>query len=104
MAQFLVTSDHVTPQGGIPTDMIDLVINDLHTLIGHVDSGTIVAGGGLAGRRQHAFIAEADSALEVTELIQSLYLWSQHEFRVTPIESYEHHIEHLERLKARLSG
>jgi hypothetical protein len=104
MTQFLVTTDHVTPQGGIPTEMIEEVIGDLHTLVGLTNEGTILAGGGLAGRRQHAFIIEADSAIEVVDVVQDLSLWAQHEFRITPIESYEHHIEHLERLKAKLTA
>ena len=102
MAQFLVTTDHAVLQGPPTAEMIDGVINDLERLSSMMDEGRILAGGGLAGRRQHAIIVEADSALEVTELVQSLSLWALHEFTITPIEPYRHHLTFLKELRASL--
>jgi muconolactone delta-isomerase len=68
--------------------------------------GKVRAGGALAGARATAFIVEAASNDELTELLMSLPLWSRATWHVTPLDGFQQRIHSvrqlLERVKATL--
>lgn len=64
----------------------------------------ILAGGDLSGRRGMAFIADAASNEELTQLLGSIPEWSLLKVEVTPLDNTEKRLaqvrQDLERLKA----
>ena len=100
---FLVTTDHF---GGPPPppdqmdDLFDTVAASVEMLSGLLASGKIVAGGVPAGQKRHVFIVDAESNDEVVELLHSLPLWIVHQWKVTPLESWDHHLDFIRSLKA----
>ena len=77
------------------------VIPSLETLIKLRNEGKILAGGTPAGDRAHVFIVDAASNEEVTGLIQALPFWGRHKWQVTPLESWDHHVDFLRGMLAK---
>ncbi len=96
---YLVETDaaeisHLTPEQ-LTTLAEEAVIPSLEALTKLQSEKKILAGGCIAGQRAHAFIVEAASNEAVSELLHSLPLWAGHDWTVTPLESWEHHITFL---------
>lgn len=95
---YLVTTDHF---GGPPpppdqmAGLLETVSATVEMLNGLLADGKIVAGGVPAGQKRHVFIVDAESNDEVTELVQSLPLWMAHQWEITPLESWGHHLEYV---------
>jgi hypothetical protein len=94
--QYLVMTDSITVDLQVPPrDVAALierqVVPTMRQLAHLLSERRILAGGLPAGQRQFAFIVEAASNDELTELIESLPLWGQLKWTITPLESWEHH-------------
>ncbi len=96
--QYLVTSEWIDPMGNIPSapnefaEVINqAVVPSMETLAKLTAEKTILAGGVLSGERAVAFVVEASSNDEVTELVQSVPFWIFMKWNVTPLESFQHH-------------
>lgn len=96
--QYLVTAEWIDPMGNIPSapkefaQVIDqAVVPSLETLAKLTAEKKILAGGILSGERAAAFVVEASSNDEVTELVQSVPFWIFMKWKVTPLESFQHH-------------
>ena len=105
---YLVETDAAVIADLTPEELAGLaeesVIPGLETLTRLQAEKKILGGGCIAGQRAHAFIVEAASNEALSELLHSLPLWAAHDWNVTPLESWEHHISFLramvEKLKA----
>src|SRR5258707_8344424 len=68
----------------------------------------IIAGGPISGVIGMALIVEANSALELDEIIENLPMWPRMNTTITPLTTFDGRIQailpRLERLKARLQG
>jgi muconolactone delta-isomerase len=68
----------------------------------------IIAGGPISGVIGLALIVEANSALELDEIIENLPMWPRMNTTVTPLTTFDGRIQailqRLERIKARLQG
>jgi len=96
--QYLVTADWIDPMGNIPSAPKDFVqvidqavVPSMEILATLTAEQTILAGGVLSGDRAVAFIVEASSNDDVTELVQSVPFWIFMKWNVTPLESFQHH-------------
>lgn len=99
---YLVTTDHFAGPPPPPDQMaglLETVSSSLEMLNGLLADGKIVAGGVPAGQKKHVFIVEAASNDEVTELVQNLPLWMAHQWEITPLESWTHHLAHLQSMR-----
>ena len=71
-----------------------------------VAEGNVRAGGAPAGARATAFIVDAASNDELTDILMSLPLWSRAKWHVTPLDGFQQRIHSvrqlLERVKATL--
>ena len=95
---YLVSTDHFGHPPPPPEELPNLtgtVIASLEALMG---DKRVVAGGVPAGQKKHVFIVEAASNDEVTELVQGLPFWLAHQWEITPLESWEHHVQFLRSL------
>jgi len=68
-----------------------------------VQEGRIVAGGPVLGRISLRFIADAETAEQLDQLISSLPLWSVAETRVTPLIDFNDRRAHVQALLQRLT-
>src|SRR5260370_38235454 len=57
------------------------------------DEKKILAGGPVRGNIGHAIIVEADSAMELDELLEALPMWPQTETSVIPLTTLEYRIK-----------
>ena len=96
--QYLVTAEWIDPMGNIPSaprnfaQVLDqAVVPSMETLAKLTAEKTILAGGVLSGERAVAFVVEASSNDEATELVQSVPFWIFMKWNVTPLESFQHH-------------
>lgn len=104
--KFLVTMEQVVspaPEGFV--QHVEQVIIPNHEACVKLEAeGKILAGGWLAGARDCAFVLEAASGEEVTQLLTGLRLWSMMKVKVAPLESFEHRLaaarQVVERVKA----
>jgi len=67
------------------------VVPSLDALAKLTEQKKILAGGVLSGQRNTAFIVDAASNDEATELVQGIPFWALCKWKVTPLESFEHH-------------
>ena len=96
--QYLVTSEWIDPMGNgafAPRDFAEAidqaVVPSLEVLAKLTEQKKILAGGVLSGERNTAFIVEASSNDEATELVQGMPFWALCKWKVTPLESFQHH-------------
>ncbi len=96
--QYLVTSQWIDPKGNwafAPKNFAEAidhaVVPSLEALAKLTEQKKILAGGVLSGERNTAFIVEASSNDEATELVQSVPFWALCKWKVTPLESFQHH-------------
>jgi muconolactone delta-isomerase len=96
--QYLVTAEWIDPMGNIPSapkefaQVIDqAVVPSAETLAKLTAEKKILAGGVLSGERAIAFVVEASSNDEATELVHSVPFWIFMKWKVTPLESFQHH-------------
>jgi hypothetical protein len=96
--QYLVTAEWIDPMGNIPAApkefarVIDqAVVPSMEALAKLSSEKKILAGGVPSGKRAVAFVLEASSNDEATELVQSVPFWIFMKWNVTPLESFEHH-------------
>lgn len=100
---YLVTTDHF---GGPPPPpdereaLFDTVSASVEMLNGLLADGKIVAGGVPAGQKRHVFIVDAESNDEVTEIVQSVPFWMMHQWEITPLESWSHHLGFISSMKS----
>lgn len=69
-----------------------IVVPSLQMLKGWEDGGKI-RGGTLSGRRGVAFVVDAASHEELSDLVQQLPVWGTAEVEITPLDSFEHVIK-----------
>ncbi len=55
-----------------------------------MEAGGKLRGGTLSGRRGAAFIIDAASNEELSDLLQQLPVWGTAEVEITPLDSFEH--------------
>jgi uncharacterized protein YciI len=96
--QYLITSEWIDPMGNgafAPRDFAEVidqaVVPSLEALAKLTEQKKILAGGILSGERNAAFIVEASSNDEATELVQGVPFWALCKWKVTPLESFQHH-------------
>jgi len=96
--QYLVTLewiDHIANGASAPKEFAQVidqaVVPSMEVLAKLIEQKKILAGGNLSGERAAAFIVEASSNDEVTELVQSIPFWALCKWKVTPLESFQHH-------------
>jgi hypothetical protein len=96
--QYLVTLEWIDPIGNgasAPKEFAQVidqaVVPSMEVLAKLTEQKKILAGGNLSGERAAAFIVEASSNDEVTELVQSIPFWALCKWKVTPLESFQHH-------------
>ncbi|MGH2370108.1 MAG: muconolactone Delta-isomerase family protein [Chloroflexota bacterium] len=107
--QYLVITDSITVDLQVPPQAVAAliegqVIPTLQRLAQLLQERRILAGGLPAGLRQFAFIVEAGSNDELTELVESLPLWGQLKWTITPLESWEHHAAFIQRTADQLKA
>ena len=110
--QYLVTSEWIDPMGnGIlnpPQDFVpvleQMVIPGVQALAKLTADRKILAGGVQSGERAAVFIVEAESNDEVTELLHSLPLWISNKWKVTPLESFDHHAQFVAQIVEQLKS
>ena len=68
-----------------------------------IQEGRIVAGGPVAGRIAIRFIAEAETAQQLDQLVTSLPLWTVAETRVTPLIEFSDRRAHIQALLERMT-
>jgi hypothetical protein len=96
--QYLVTAEWIDPMGNIPSAPEDFaqvidqaVVPSMEILAKLTDEQKILAGGVRSGERAVAFVVEASSNDEATELVQSVPCWIFMKWKVIPLESFSHH-------------
>ena len=93
---YLVTTNHFDgpppPSPEALDELFAMVRASVEALDKLREQGKIVAGGVPAGQKKHVFIVEAASNDEVTELVQGLPFWILHQWEITPLESWSHHL------------
>ena len=96
--QYLVTAEWIDPMGNIPSAPKDFaqvidqaVVPSMEALAKLSSEKKILAGGVPSGKRAVAFVVEASSNDEATELVQSVPFWIFMKWNVTPLESFQHH-------------
>ena len=96
--QYLVTLEWIDPMGNgasAPKEFAQVidqaVVPSMEALAKLTEQKKILAGGNLSGERASAFVVEASSNDEVTELVQSIPFWALCKWKVTPLESFQHH-------------
>jgi len=100
--RYLVTTDQFSGPLPSPDQMgplIERVASSLEKLNQLLRDGKIVAGGIPAGQKKLVFIVEADSNDEVTDLVHSLPMWLAHKWKITPLESWDHHLDFVRSMK-----
>ena len=100
---YLVTTDHFGGPPPAPDQMdslMDTVAASTEMLSGLLASGKIVAGGVPGGQKRHVFIVDAESNDEVVELVHSIPLWIAHQWEITPLESWDQHLQFIRSLKS----
>jgi hypothetical protein len=107
--KYLVTMELVA---GAPMDspqellkwLEQMIIPTEEALIKLEADGRILAGGDITGRRGMAFIAEAASNAELSEMLSGILEWPLMEVDVTPLESFKERLSQVrasvKRLKA----
>jgi muconolactone delta-isomerase len=107
--KYLVTMELIgTPPVASPKELVQwleqVVIPSEEAMLKLEAEKKILAGGDLCGRRGMAFIAEAASNEELSQLLESIPEWSLLEVEVTPLDDTEKRLEQvrqsLEHLKA----
>ncbi|MFQ6028288.1 MAG: muconolactone Delta-isomerase family protein [Dehalococcoidia bacterium] len=68
------------------------VMTSLEKLVELRKKGVILGGGVPSGRKSQVFLVAAESNDEVTEMLEGLPMWGYHNWNVTPLESWEHHV------------
>ncbi len=96
--QYLVTLEWIDPMGNgalAPKEfaqVIDqVVVPSMEALAKLTDQKKVLAGGVLSGERASTFVVEASSNDEATELVQAIPFWVLCKWKVTPLESFQHH-------------
>ena len=96
--QYLVTAEWIDPMGNIPSAPKDFaqvidqaVVPSMEALAKLAAEKKILAGGVLSGSRAISFVVEASSNDEATELVQGVPFWIFMQWKVTPLESFQHH-------------
>jgi uncharacterized protein YciI len=96
--QYLVTAEWIDPMGNIPSAPKDFaqvieqaVVPSMEELAKLTAEKKILAGGVPSGERAVAFVVEASSNDEATELVQGVPFWIFMKWKVTPLESFQHH-------------
>ena len=96
--QYLVTAEWIDPMGNIPSAPKDFaqvieqaVVPSMEALAKLTAEKKILAGGVPSGSRAVAFVVEAASNDEATELVQGVPFWIFMNWKVTPLESFQHH-------------
>ena len=100
--RYLVTTDHFGGPPPPPDQMgplLETVAASMEKLSQLLNEGKIVAGGVPAGQKKHVFIVEAASNDEVTDLVHSLPFWMAHRWEITPLESWDHHLDFVRSMK-----
>jgi len=109
--KYLVTMELIgNPPAASPQELVrwleQIVIPSEEAMMKLEVEGKILAGGDLSGRRGMAFIAEAASNEELTQLLGSIPEWPLLKVNVTPLDSTKTRLaqvrQDLERLKATL--
>ena len=100
---YLVTTNHFDgpppPSPEARDELFGVVAASVEALDKLQKQGKIVAGGVPAGQKKHVFIVEADSNDEVTELVHGLPFWILHQWKITPLESWSHHLGFVDKLR-----
>jgi muconolactone delta-isomerase len=68
------------------------------------EEGKVRAGGAPAGARATAFIVDAASNDELTELLMSLPLWNRAKWHVTPLDGFQQRIHSVRQLLERVKA
>ena len=106
--QFLVELDHVKSGAQLtPEEARSFIEQVIFPTLARAEQlikdKRIVAGGPVAGRIALRFIAEAESASHVDQLVTSLPLWPLAETRVTPLISFGERHQHVRQLLENLT-
>jgi len=106
--QFLVELDHVKSGAQLtPEEARSFIEQVIFPTLARAEQlikdKRIVAGGPVAGRIALRFIAEAESASHVDQLVTSLPLWPLAETRVTPLISFGERHQHAQQLLENLT-
>ena len=106
--QFLVELDHVKSGAQLtPEEARSFIEQVIFPTLARAEQlikdKRIVAGGPVAGRIALRFIAEAESASHVDQLVTSLPLWPLAETRVTPLISFSDRHQHARQLLENLT-
>ncbi|MBB15653.1 hypothetical protein CMK22_10290 [Candidatus Poribacteria bacterium] len=96
---YLVTTDHFSrssPRTPEETELLHEQVTTSIEILSKLESqGKILAGGVISGQRRHIFIIDAESNEEVTELVQRLPFWIEHEWEILPLETWNHYLDFL---------
>ena len=87
----LDTGDTPEPSEGVAI-LESVVIPSLQTLKDWEDGGKI-RGGVLTGRRGAAFVVDAASNEELSDLLEQLPVWGTAEVQITPLDSFAHAVK-----------
>ena len=96
--KYLVTLEWIDPMGNgasAPKEfaqVLDQAVGpSMQVLANLTEQKKILAGGVLSGERAATFVVDAASNVEATELVQSIPFWAFCKWKVTPLESFQHH-------------
>lgn len=79
-----------------------MVIPSLETCVKLKAEGKILAGGVVTGERASAFVLEAESNEEVSQIVQDSPFWMLNKWKITPLDSFENRVAQVREMLKRL--